>query len=122
LPTNVFGTHVDHARKSKVGTSRRACHTVLSGSGLGDHSGLLHPQSQQGLSKRIVDLVRTGVIEILSLEPNLCSTEQTAKSLGMVQRRWPSNEPVQEFVELGLKVWILPRFLILKYQFIQCPS
>jgi hypothetical protein len=69
-----------------MGASRRACYPVLPGTGLGDHASLFHPKRKQGLSKGVVDLVRTGVIEILSLEPNLRTTDQTTEPLGMVQR------------------------------------
>jgi len=73
------------------------------------------------LAERIVDLVRTGVIEILSLEPNLSSTEQTTEPLGMVQRRRPSDETMEQLVELSLEVRILASLLVLLDKLLQCP-
>ncbi len=53
-----------------MGTSRRAGYPVLSRTGFSDHTFLAHPERQQGLAERIVDLVGTGVIEVFTLEPN----------------------------------------------------
>lgn len=40
---------------------------MLSGSGLGNHSGLPHFLCQKHLADDIVDLVGTGVVQILTL-------------------------------------------------------
>ncbi len=41
---------------------------MLSGAGLGDDAGLAHPLGEQRLPQHIVDLVGTGVVEVLALE------------------------------------------------------
>jgi hypothetical protein len=73
------------------------------------------------LPESVVDLVRTGVIEILSLEPNLSSAEQTTEPLGMVQRRRPSDEAMEQLVKVGLEVRILASLLVLLDELLQCP-
>ena len=51
---------------------------MLTGSGLRYYSLLAHASTQEGLAQGVVDLVRSGVIEILPLEVNLWSTVLTA--------------------------------------------
>jgi len=41
---------------------------VLAGAGLGDDPPLAHPLRQEYLAKGVVELVRSGVVEILALE------------------------------------------------------
>ena len=41
---------------------------MLAGTGFGDHAGLAHALDEQGLSERVVDLVRAGVVQILALQ------------------------------------------------------
>ena len=40
---------------------------MLSGSGLGNHSGLSHFLCQEHLTDNVIDLVGTGVVQILTL-------------------------------------------------------
>jgi len=37
----------------------------------GNHAAFAHPQRQQRLAQRVVDLVRACVVQVLALEPNL---------------------------------------------------
>lgn len=41
---------------------------MLTGPGLGDHPLLAHALSEQRLAEHVVDLVRTGVVQVFSLE------------------------------------------------------
>ena len=45
---------------------------MLTGPGLGDHPGLAHPAGEQGLTQHIVDLVRSGVVQVFPFQINMC--------------------------------------------------
>jgi hypothetical protein len=62
--------------------------------------------------------VRTGVIEILALEPNLSSPKHSTESLGMIKRRRSTNKTMQQLIELSLEIRIPASFLVFDYQFI----
>src|SRR6202035_3391757 len=58
-----------------------------------------------GLAQHVVDLVRTSVVQVFSLEENSCATSMLTEAGGLVQRRRPAGvvrlQPV-EFVEVRL--------------------
>ena len=56
----------------------RGRHAVLAGTGLGDDPGLAHLLGQQGLAQHIVDLVRSGVVEVFAFQED----PRTAGMLG----------------------------------------
>ena len=68
LAAGVRDAHVDHALHVHQRAHGRGRHPVLAGAGLGDDPPLAHPPRQQHLAKRIVELVRPGVVEVLTLE------------------------------------------------------
>ena len=68
LTTRIDLTHVDAAFQAEHGAHRSGGHAMLSRAGFSDDTGLPHALDQQSLPKRIVDLVRAGMVEILTLE------------------------------------------------------
>src|SRR4029077_15502086 len=56
------------ARQVEQGAGRRGGHTVLARSGFGDDPGLAKPAGQERLTEGVVDLVRAGVGEVLTLQ------------------------------------------------------
>ncbi len=68
LARHVLGAHVHHALESEAGADRRRGDAMLPCPGLGDDPPLAHPQGEQRLSDRVVDLVRAGVIQVFALE------------------------------------------------------
>ena len=68
LPFDVDGAHVDLALEPEQRGRGGRRHAVLAGTGLGDEPGLAHPLGQQRLPQHVVDLVRSGVVEILPLQ------------------------------------------------------
>ncbi len=73
LPVGVLFAHVDDTVEAEQRARRRGGDTVLPGPGLGDHPGLAHALGQQHLPEHIVDLVRSGVGQILALEQYLAA-------------------------------------------------
>ncbi len=68
LTAGVDLAHVDAALEAEHGAHGGGGHAVLAGAGLGDHAGLAHALDEQGLAERVVDLVRAGVVQVLTLE------------------------------------------------------
>ena len=68
LPPHVVGAHVHFAvePEQRAGGGRR--HAVLAGAGLRHHPPLPHPDREQRLAQRVVDLVGPGMRQILPLE------------------------------------------------------
>ena len=60
-------THVNNAVESEESGSGSTGHAVLPSSSLGDDALLAHTLCKQRLPQNIVDLVRSGVVEILTL-------------------------------------------------------
>jgi hypothetical protein len=72
---------------------------MLAGAGLGDDPGLAHALGQQDLAEAIVDLVRTGVVELVALEVDLRAAEMLGQPLGEIQRRRPAGVVRVEMIE-----------------------
>lgn len=51
----------------QTATSGRGGDTMLTRSGLGDDAFFPHPQCEQRLTDRVIDLMSTGVIEVFRL-------------------------------------------------------
>ena len=119
LATNIFLAHVDDAVEAEMGTGRRRGDAMLTGPRLGDHAFLAHPQSEQRLAERVVDLMGTGVIQVFALEPDLGPAAMLGESLGKVQRRRAAHIVFQQVVELGLKMRISLRGVVFLDQLIE---
>ncbi len=54
--------------------------------GLGDDARLTHALGQQNLAHGVVDLVRTGVVQVFALEINLRATKFLGQAFSKIQR------------------------------------
>ena len=68
LALDVLGAHVHDTRQVQQGAGRGRGDTVLAGTGLGDDPRLAEAPCEQCLTERVVDLVRSGVGEVLALQ------------------------------------------------------
>ncbi len=59
---------------------------MLAGTGLSDDALLAHACGQQCLADGVVDLVRTGVVQVLALEQDLRAADVIAQALGVIDR------------------------------------
>ena len=85
---------------------------MLPGTGFGDHPALAHLAGEQCLSEGIVDLVRTGVAQVLSFEPDAGAAEAGRKSARQIERGRPTDVVLQELIEPGLETSVLARLAI----------
>ena len=102
-----------HVQKSG---NRRRCHPVLSGTGLGDHTGLSHLFGQKDLTEAVIDLVGTGVIQILSFQINFRSTQIGSHFLCFVEQRRPACIIFHQVVQFRHKLRIVFIMLIRLFQ------
>src|ERR1700734_2447904 len=70
---------------------------------LGDDAARTQPLRKQGLSKRIVDLVRTRVRQVLALQPHL-GAPALAQGRRVRQRRGTAHPSVELALQLRLKI------------------
>src|SRR5690606_28313527 len=89
LSPHILGSHVDHARQTEMCTGGSRGHAVLPCARFRNDSLLAHPQRQQSLAQRVIDLVRPGVVEVLAFEPDLCTTGQLAQPPCMIDGARP---------------------------------
>ncbi|MCY1374790.1 hypothetical protein D9M69_621530 [compost metagenome] len=85
---------------------------MLAGTGLGDDALLAHAPGEHGLADDVVDLVRTGVVEVFALQENLGATLLTAHARGVVDRAGSTHEMREFALELGDEVRVVLVFRV----------
>ena len=83
-------------------------HTVLPRARLGDQPGLPHSLGQKRLSQHIVDLVGSGVVQVLALEIDFGAPQVRRHAFGKVQTGGPPGVFAEQFGEVPVKVRVLP--------------
>jgi len=71
---------------------------------------------QQSLPQAIVDFVRAGVQQVLSLQINLRPAQPCREALGMKQRSRPAGKVFEQARQFGLKRRIIARHKICRFQ------
>ena len=117
LARDVFRAHVHDAFDAEQRTRRRGRHTVLPRARLRHHATLAHARSQQHLAERVVDLVRAGVREVLTLEeqPHRRARRRPTR---LVQRRRSAHVVRQQPLQFREKLRILPSRQVRGRQFV----
>ncbi len=92
---------------------------MLTGAGFGDDALLAHPPGENGLPDGIVDLVRSGVQEVLPLEVNLGSAEVLGQALGIVKRRLAAAVVGQQVHVFLLKGRVVLRLQVFLFELLQ---
>ena len=112
LAAHVFCAHVDHAVQTEAGAHGGRGHPVLASAGFGNDPLFAHAQGQQGLAEGVVDLVGTGVVEVLTLQPNagaaLGPGVMGAEPLRLVKGGRPAHISAKQVVEAVGEGRILP--------------
>jgi hypothetical protein len=87
---------------------------MLASSGFSDDPLFAHSQGQERLTESIVDFVRTGVVQILTLQPNawttIVATVMSGQSLGFIKRGSSTHIGFEEVVEFPRERWVCPGF------------
>jgi hypothetical protein len=98
LPAHVLLAHVDDAVEAEAGAHGRGRDAVLARAGLGDDAVLAEPPGEHRLAERVVELVRSGVEEVLALE---VEPHPRSEPLRPRERCRPAGEGSAELVQLG---------------------
>src|ERR1700722_18500525 len=73
---------------------------MLAGAGLSDDATLAHALGQQSLTQSVVELVRAGVVEILTLEVH-GSPGSLGEAMSSIERSRPTREVAQQAIQLS---------------------
>ncbi len=73
---------------------------MLPGTGFGDDAGLAHALGQQGLPQNVVDLVRTGVVEVFTFEEDPGPAGVLGEVLGFGEEGRPARVVLVQVLEL----------------------
>jgi hypothetical protein len=119
LALHVLAAHVDDALQAVTRADRGSGHTVLACTRLGDDARLAHAACKQRLTDGVVDLVRTGVVEILALEVNLRATQLTTQSRRVIDRAGSSDEVSELALVLGDESRVASMLLVSGLQFVE---
>ena len=74
---------------------------MLACAGLSDEAVLPHALSEQRLAEHVVDLVRTGVVEVFAFEEDPYAARVFCESWCFGQKRWTVGIVGQQVLELG---------------------
>ena len=85
LTLNVGSTHEDFALHIHQSADRSCSHTMLTGTSLGNDTGLAHFLCHQNLTDGIIDLMSTCMVQVFTLQIELASVLLT-HALGIIER------------------------------------
>src|SRR5205823_13043989 len=97
---DVLFAHKNFAVQAEARRHGSGGDAMLTGAGFRDDSPSAHAARQEDLPDRIIDLVRSGVAEMLALEINFCAAEFLRQALGKIEGGLPPRilmEIVLEF-------------------------
>ncbi len=109
---DVHLAHVDVTLQAEQRRCGGQGHPMLTRAGLGDDLLLAHPLGEQHLSDAVVDLMGTGMVEILTLEVDLCPTDCFAEAFGVIDRGGAPHVVVQQVAQLGQEDRVLDDLLV----------
>lgn len=85
LALYIGGTHEDFALHIHQGADGGSSNAMLSGTSLGDDTGLAHLLCHQNLTNGVIDFVCTGMVQVLTLQIELAAI-LLAHALGIIER------------------------------------
>ena len=103
LSRHVGRAHEDDAGQTKARTNRRRRHAMLASTGFRDDPGFAHAHGEQYLADAIVDLVRAGMVEFVTLEPHLRAAQFFGNTRCEIERAGPAYIMFEQIVKLGGK-------------------
>ena len=99
---------------------RRRRHTVLACTGLRDDTGLSHFLRQQYLTEHVVDLMRTGVVQILTLQIDLCAAEILRHMCRVIQAGRTACILIKQLHQLPVKLRVIFIMKVRLFQLDHC--
>ena len=112
LPVDIDGPHIDRAGQVEPRADSRRRHAMLPRSGFRDDPGLAHPPGEKDLAEAIVDLVRTGVVQLVALEVDPRAAQMRGQPFGEIERARPAGIVLVEPAHLLVERRVVLRLLI----------
>src|SRR6056297_1227034 len=109
--------HVDDAFQAELGADRGRGHAVLTGAGFRDDAGLAHAAGEDDLAQHVVDLVRTGVVQLVALHVDLRPAQPLGQPLREIERRGSADVVGPEVVHLVPERLVGLRLLVFRLEF-----
>mmetsp|Transcript_21583 Transcript_21583/g.35860 ORF Transcript_21583/g.35860 Transcript_21583/m.35860 type:complete len:502 (-) Transcript_21583:691-2196(-) len=107
LTLAVDGTHIHRAVQVHEGADAGSGHPVLPSPSLCNDAALAKALCEQRLAHGVVDLVGSGVRELLTLEPDVGTAKLIGDTLGQINGRGPADELFAVEVDLLLERGVL---------------
>mmetsp|Transcript_18026 Transcript_18026/g.27360 ORF Transcript_18026/g.27360 Transcript_18026/m.27360 type:complete len:312 (+) Transcript_18026:240-1175(+) len=116
----IHGSHVNSTVKTKLGTNGGSSHTVLSSTCLGNDTWLSNTLGKECLSNGIINLMSTGMSQILTLKPNLGTSAIIRQTLSKVKRSGSSNKVLTVDSKFRKEFRIILDLIVLLLNFTEC--
>ena len=116
LALHIVHAHVYDAFQSEPGANRGRCDAVLPGAGLGDYPGFPHSAGQKDLAEHVVDLVSSGMVQLVPFHVHFRAAEMLGKPLGKVKRRRTAHIVLPKIVHFGPEAGLRFRFDVFGFQ------
>ena len=107
LSVRILLPHKNLALHAQQRRGRSGCHPMLPCSGLRDHPGFSHLFGHEHLAQHIVDLVGSGVVQILPLQINLRAAQIPGHLFRIVQKGRPAGIFLLQTIQLLQEIRIL---------------
>ena len=111
LTLGVLAPHVDRAVEAEERSGGRGGHAVLTRTGLRNNTRLTQFLGQQRLAKHVVDLVRTRVVEVLTLKKHAHAAKVRSEARRLRQQRRTSRVVQEKIAQPALERLIAPQAL-----------
>ena len=108
--------HIDDAFQAKFGTDRGRRHAMLARAGFGDNPGFAHAARQNDLAQHIVDLMRAGVIELVTLKIDLGAAQLFGHAGRKIEWAWAANVMRPKVIHLCPKAWVRLGLFIFRFE------
>ena len=85
---------------------------MLTRTGFSNNAGFAHAHGQKDLTNTVIDLVRAGVVELVTLEIDLGPAKFCCHAFGEIKRAWTANVIFQVIIEFFLELRVILGVLI----------
>mmetsp|Transcript_4778 Transcript_4778/g.11898 ORF Transcript_4778/g.11898 Transcript_4778/m.11898 type:complete len:366 (-) Transcript_4778:1648-2745(-) len=120
LTTTIVAAHVHSTLQTEQSTGRSCGDAMLTGASFSNNARLAKALGQQTLRDTVVDLVCTGVRQILALQPDARTTDVFTETLGKVGGRLAADVGGAKMAPLCLEGRVALRHPVGALQLLQC--
>ncbi len=103
LTTDILSAHKNVALHAKQSSNCRRGNSMLTGTGFSYHLLLAHATGQQDLPYSVINLVCTSVVQVFTLEVNLCTAKMLSQSAGKIKRAGTTHIIFKIGLKFGLE-------------------